>query len=68
MPPPARLQLLGKVGVAETQARPLVPTVVSNPHYINFEEFCNLLSKMSSGPTEAEIVQEMFQVRGLEDV
>lgn len=43
-----------------------VSTVVGNPHYINFEEFCNLLAKINnadSGPSEAEVLQEMFTVR-----
>lgn len=60
---PSPPQLLAKVGVQEAQARPHVASVVGNPHYINFEEFCNLLGKLSSGPSEAEILQEMFQAR-----
>lgn len=60
---PLPAQLLAKVGAPEPPARAHLASCVSNPHYINFDEFCGLLSKCSSGPSEAEIVQEMFTVR-----
>ena len=58
------LQMCQKCGVAEAAARAHVSSCVSDPHYINFEQFCCVVSKCAGGgPTNDEICNAMFGVR-----